>query len=234
MFLAGCGSKEVKPEGAYDAEKYLADADKMMGEQKYDEARKLLLEVKNRDSQKKYGAIAQLKIADTYIKDDDPDLAIVEYRKFIDNYPDNQFASYAQYQIAMAYFSQIKSPDRGTGVAKNALAEFKRLKQLYPRNPYRDIVDIRIEKTETTLADGDFMIGEFYYKKEAYLAAIGRLEDLLVKWPAYRSADKALLLIGKSYRALKMNDKAKEALDRLIQKYPTSDAAKEATKLPIL
>jgi len=234
LSLAGCGKKEVKPEEVYEPEKYLAEADVLMGEQKYDEARKLLLEVKNRDSQKKYGAIAQLKIADTYIKDDDPDLAIVEYRKFIDNYPDNQFASYAQYQIAMAYFSQIKSPDRGTGVAKNALAEFNRLKQLYPRNPYRDIVDIRIEKAENTLAEGDFMIGEFYFKKESYQAAIGRLEGLLVKWPAYKNADKALLLIGKSYRALKMNDKAKDAFHRLIEKYPASDAAKEATRLSLL
>jgi len=74
----------VKPEEAYDPEKYLANADTMVGKKNYDEARKVLLEVKNRDSQKKYGALAQLKIADTYIKEGDPDLAITEYRKFIE------------------------------------------------------------------------------------------------------------------------------------------------------
>lgn len=229
--LYGCGKKEVKPEEAYDPEKYLANADTLVSQKKYDEARKVLLEVKNRDSQKKYGALAQLKIADTYVKEGDPDLAITEYRKFIENYPDNQFASYAQYQIAMAYYSQIEAPDRGSGAAKSALVEFNRLKQLYPRNPYRDIVELRIEKATNTIADGDFMIGEFYFKKEAYQAAIGRLEGLLIQYPDFKKADRALLLLWKSFRALKMNDKATEILNRLSEKYPASDAAKEATKL---
>lgn len=230
-FATGCGKKEVKPEESYEPEKYLTKADTLVSEKNYDEARKMLLEVKNRDSQKKYGALAQLKIADTYVKEGDPDLAIAEYRKFIDNYPDNQFASYAQYQIAMAYYSQIESPDRGSGAAKSALIEFNRLKQLYPRNPYRDVVELRIEKATTVIADGDFMIGEFYFNKEAYQAALGRLEGLLAKYPDYKRGDKTLLLIGKSYKALKMNDKAGEAFKKLIEKYPASDAAKEAAKL---
>lgn len=227
----GCGKKEVKPEGPYDAEKFLTDADTLVSKKEYDAARKVLLEVKNRDSQKKYGAIAQLKIADSYTKEGDPELAIAEYRKFIDLYPDNQFASYAQYQIGMAYYSQIESPDRGSGAARDALVEFNRLKQLYPRNPYRDVVELRIEKAKNVVTDGDFMIGEFYFKKESYQAAITRLEGLLTKYPDYKKEDKALLIIGKSYKSLRKNDKAKEVFSRLIQKYPTSDAAKEAKKL---
>jgi outer membrane protein assembly factor BamD len=231
FFIAGCGKKDVKPEESYEPEKFLNKADTLVTEKNYDEARKVLLEVKNRDSQKKYGALAQLKIADTYIKEGDPDLAIAEYRKFIENYPDNQYASYAQYQIAMAYYSQIESPDRGTGAAKSALIEFNRLKQLYPRNPYRDVVELRIEKARNTIADGDFMIGEFYFKKESYQAALGRFEELLAKYPDYKREDQTLLLMGKSYKALKKDDKAKEVFSRLIKKYPTSDAAKEAAKI---
>jgi outer membrane protein assembly factor BamD len=231
LISAGCGKKEVKPEEAYDAEKFLTNADNLVSKKEYAEARKVLLEVKNRDSQKKYGAIAELKIADSYIKEGEPELAIAEYRKFIDLYPDNQYASYAQYQIAMAYYTQIESPDRGSGAARDALVEFNRLKQLYPRNPYRDVVELRIERTRTVIADGDFMVGEFYFKKESYKAAIERLEGLLKKFPDYKKEDRALLVLGKSYSALKMNDKAKEAFTRLIEKYPTSDAAKEAKKL---
>ncbi len=231
VVLTGCGKKEVKPEEAYDAEKFLTDADALIVKKDYAEARKVLLEVKNRDSQKKYGALAQLKIADSYIKEGEPELAITEYRKFIELYPENQYASYAQYQIGMAYYSQIEAPDRGTGAAKSALIEFNRLKQLYPRNPYRDVVELRIERARNTVADGDFMIGEFYFKKESYKAAVGRLEDLLKKFPDYKRSDQALLLLGKSYRALRQEDKAKEDFKMLIAKYPSSDAAKEAKKL---
>jgi outer membrane protein assembly factor BamD len=232
LFLgAGCGKKEVKHEEAYDAEKFLTNADNLVSKKEYEEARKVLLEVKNRDSQKKYGALAELKIADSYIKEEEPDLAIIEYRKFIELYPDNQYASYAQYQIAMAYYSQIESPDKGSGAARDALLEFNRLKQIYPRNPYRDIVELRIERAQNIIADGDFMIGEFYFKKESYQAAIERLEGLLKKYPDYKREDNALLIIGKSYKALIMDEKAREYFNKVIEKYPTSGAAKEAKKL---
>jgi outer membrane protein assembly factor BamD len=229
LFAAGCG-KDVKPEMSYDPEKYIQKSDELISAKEYKEARKVLLEVKNRDTQKKYGALAHLKIADSYVKEGEPDLAIVEYRKFIDLYPDNQYASYAQYQIAMTYFAQIESPDRGTGAAKLALAEFDRLKKLYPRNPYRDIVEVRIEKARNILAEGDYMIAEFYFNKESYKASVDRLEGLLVKYPDYKKLDIALLLLGKSYKELKMKDKAKEVFEKLINKYPAGDAAKAAKK----
>jgi outer membrane protein assembly factor BamD len=230
MTAVGCG-KGARPETSYDPEKYIQKADELVGEKDYKEARKVLLEVKNRDTQKKYGALAHLKIADSYVKEGEPDLAITEYRKFIDLYPDNQYASYAQYQIAMTYFAQIESSDRGSGAARFALVEFDKLKKLYPRNPYRDIVELRIERTRNILAEGDYMVAEFYYNKESYRASVERLEGMLEKYPDYKKADAALLLLGKAYLQLKLKDKAKEAFEKLTSKYPGSNAAKEAKKL---
>src|SRR5208337_1020875 len=105
--LSGCGGKEVKKDEDFDPQKFLARAGKLIDDGDYDGARKVLLEVKNRDISKKYAPLAQLRIADSYIKDSDPDHGIEEYRKFLELYPDNQQASFAQYQIAMAYYSQI-------------------------------------------------------------------------------------------------------------------------------
>lgn len=235
-FLSSCGGKkEVKKEEIFDPEKHLSKADKLIGEKEYEEARKLLLEVKNRDTAKKHAPPAQLKLADSYIREEDIEIGIEEYKKFLDLYPDNQYASYAQYQIAMAYYSQIESPDRGSGAAQKALQEFMRLKELYPRNPYREVIGLRIEKAKNVIADGEFMVGEFYYKKESYNAAIERLEELLKRFPDYKKADNALLILGRSYKAVKMNDKAKEAFNKLLEKYPASKLApaakKEAEKL---
>lgn len=226
-----CGGKqEVKKEEAFDPEKHLSKADKLIGEKEYEEARKLLLEVKNRDTAKKHAPHAQLKLADSYVREGDIEIGIEEYRRFLDLYPDNQYASYAQYQIAMAYYSQIESPDRGSGAAQKALHEFIRLKELYPRNPYREVMALRMEKAKDVIADGEFMVGEFYYKKESYNAAIERLEALLKRFPDYKKADNALLLLGRSYKAIKMNDKAKESFNKLLEKYPASKLAPAAKK----
>jgi outer membrane protein assembly factor BamD len=232
LFVAGCG-KGAKPEMSYNPEKYLQKSDELVNKKEFAEARKVLLEVKNRDTQKKYGAIAHLKIADSYAREGEPDLAVAEYRKFIELYPDNQYAPYAQYQIAMTYFGQVESAERGTGSARTALEEFNRLKKIYPRNTYRDVVELRIEKCRNILAEGDYVIAAFYYKKEAYGASVNRLENLLKNYPDYKKLDEVLLLLGKAYKELKSKDKAREAFDRLNKKYPSGSAAKEAKKIKL-
>ncbi len=228
--LVSCGKKEVTKEEAFNPEAYLARADQKINNKEYEEARKILLEVKNRDTAKKYAPLAQLKIAESYVRDDEPDSGIQEYRKFLELYPDNQYAYYAQYQIAMAYFNQIESPDRGSGAAQNALKEFVILKERYPRNPYREIIELRIKKCRDTIAEGEFMVAHFYYKKESYSAAVKRFEGLLKQFPDFKRRDEALLLLGKSYKALKMNDKASDTLKTLTEHYPSSKFTAEARK----
>ena len=231
IFLAGCGKKEVKPEEAYDPEKYLANADTMVGKKNYDEARKVLLEVKNRDSQKKYGATGAVEDSRHVYQGRRPRsryYGIPQIYRELSRQPVCVLCPVPD-RNGLLFPDRVPGPRHRCG--KECIIEFKRLKQLYPRNPYRDIVELRIEKAENTIADGDFMIGEFYFKKESYKAAIDRLESLLTKYPDYKRADQTLLIIGKSYKALKINDKAKEVFNRLIEKYPASAAAKEATKL---
>jgi len=230
LFLfASCGNKEVKSE-TYDSEKYMALARKQMDEKNYEEARKTLFEVQNRDSSRKYAPLARLRTAEAYILDGEKDRGIEEYRKFIELYPDNENAPYAQYRIAMTYFEQIESPDRGAGTAAKALLEFELLKRLFPRNPYNEAVDLRIKKCLDVIADGEYMVAEFYFKKDSYNAAKLRLEGLILKFPLYKDMDKALLLLGKSYKNLKMKDKAEETLTKLIEKFPSSKSASEAKK----
>lgn len=231
LFITSCGGgKAVKKEEGFDPERYLSRADTLIKDKEYEEARKLLLEVKNRDNTKKYAPQAQLKTAESYIRDGDIDIGIEEYRKFIELYPDNQYASYAQYQIGMAYFSQIESPDRGSGAAQKALLEFMKLKEMYPRNPYREVLELRIEKCRNVIADGELMVGEFYYKKESYNAAINRLEGLLKQFPEYKRGDEALILLARAYKAAGIGEKSREALNKLIEKYPSSRFVPEAKK----
>ncbi|MCX8028022.1 MAG: outer membrane protein assembly factor BamD [Thermodesulfovibrionales bacterium] len=227
--LFACG-KEVKKETPYNPEVYISRADKLINDKDYEEARKLLFEVKNRDQTRQYAQIAQLKIADSYIRDGDYDLGIEEYRKFIEHFPDSQYAMDAQYQIAMAYFNQIEGPDKGAAAATKALNEFKKLKEQYPRNPYREIVDIRIEKCINVIADYEFIVGQFYFKKESYKAALGRFENLLKRFPDYKKADETLYYIGLSYKGLKDTEKAKSIFKELIDKYPKSNLIQKAKK----
>ena len=231
IFIVSCSGKPtVKPEGPFNPEKSLAKANEQIDKKDYEDARTTLLEIKNRDLSKNFAPLAQLKIADTYVKEGEPELAVVEYQRFLEVYPDHKYAMYAQYQIAMVHFSQIEGPERGYGGAAKAIEEFERLKKMFPRNPYKEIIDIRIEKCKNIIADYEFLVGEFYYKKESYNSAIARFEGLMKKYPHYKREADVLFYSGMSYKKLGQREKAVEYLNRLIEKYPNYKTLKAAKK----
>ncbi len=226
-----CSGKSVrKPAERFDPEKTFTAANEQFEKKEYEQARASFLEVKNRDMTKKYAPLAQLKIADSYVKEEEPELAVAEYRKFLEAYPDHQYASYAQYQIAMVYFDQIEGSERGYGGAAKALEEFEKLKTLYPRNPYKDVVDLKMEKCRNTIAEYEYLVGKFYYKKESYNAALGRFEGLLKKYPDYKGEPEVLFYSAMAYKSLGQKEKAAEYLSRLVEKYPNNKLSGSAKK----
>jgi len=231
LFLFSCSGKSaVRPPESFDAEKTFVRANELLEQKNFDEARAAFLEVKNRDFSKKYAPLAQLKIADSYVKGDEPELAVAEYRKFLDAYPDNQYASYSQYQIAMVYFNQIEGPERGYSGAAKALEEFQKLKKMFPRNPYKEDVELKTQKCRNVIAEYEDLVGRFYYKKDSFKAAIKRFEGLLKDYPDYSKQADVLFYAGMSYKKLAQKDKALEYLTRFAEKYPHNKLAKEAKK----
>jgi outer membrane protein assembly factor BamD len=231
--IISCGGKiQVKKE-EFDPVLYLKKADELVSKKEYEEARKLLLEIKNRESAKEYAPLAQLKIADSYLKEDDPELAIAEYRRFLELYPESTYAPYAQYSIGMAYFRQIESPERGAGTAQKALEEFLKLEKMYPRHPYGEILPLRIQKCRNIIAEGELIIGKFYYKKGSYKAAVGRFEGIVKNFPDFKNLDETLYLLADSYKKLNMPENAKEYLKILKDKFPDSNFIKKAEGLKI-
>ena len=232
VLSVSCSGKKgaVKPDEPFDAEKSLARATELIEKKEYEDARKVLLEVKNRDLTKKYAPLAQLKMADSYVRDEEYELAAGEYKKFLEIYPEHQNASYAQYQLAMTYFVQITSPDRGYSAAVKALEEFEKLKRMFPRNPYRETIELRIEKCRTTMADYEFLVGEFYFKKGSCGAAVGRYRQLMTKFPDYKKEPMVLYHAGVCYKKLGNRDKAVEHFNRLLEKYPSDKSVNNAKK----
>ncbi|MFZ5908287.1 MAG: outer membrane protein assembly factor BamD [Nitrospirota bacterium] len=230
--VLSCSGKSPvrKPAEKFDPEKTFTTANAQFEKKEYEQARASFLEVKNRDLTKQYAPLAQLKIADSYVKEEEPELAVAEYRKFLEAYPDHQYASYAQYQIAMVYFDQIEGSERGYGGAAKALEEFEKLKTLFPRNPYKDVVDLKIEKCRNTIAEYEYLVGQFYYKKGSYNAALGRFEGLLEKYPDYKGEPEVLFYSAMSYKRLGRKEKANEYFSRLVEKYPNNKLSGNAKK----
>lgn len=235
MFLSvlSCSTDKtaMQEEPLFVPEESFNKANELIKEKKYEEARGILETVKTKDTSQNYAILARLRIADTYFEAESYDEAVVEYESFLDLYPHHKYASYAQYRLATCFFERIKTVDIGYSWARRALDEFEKLQRRYPRNPYMDIVDNRIKECLNMLAEYEFYVGNFYYKKGSYNAAIGRFKGMIQNYPDTGKIPESLYYIGISYAKLGKHGLAINTLNDLIKKYPTLEISNEAKKL---
>ncbi|MDA8091222.1 MAG: outer membrane protein assembly factor BamD [Nitrospiraceae bacterium] len=231
MVLSACAKKQLVKSGTqFNAQDSFNQANALFDKKDYDKAITLFNAIKVKDVSGNVAPLAALRVADCYDKQGEPDSAIDAYRKFLETYPDHTYAPYAQYRIAMIYFSQIQGYDRGYGAAKKALEEFRNLKALYPRNPYKDSVELHISRCRYIMASYEFMVGKFYYKKKAWRGALGRFEGIVEDYPDFVSMPEVLYDAASSCQALGETGKAVLYIGQLEKKWPDSMYAAKAKK----
>ena len=131
----------------------------------------------------------------------------------------------------MSYFKKIQTVDTSYSMAKQALKEFETLLKLYPRNPYMDIVENRMNMCKSILAEYEFYVAEFYFKKGSYSAAAERFDNLLRKYPESKKEPETLYYLGMSYKNMGENEKSQKALTTLIEKFPTIELSKKVKEI---
>jgi outer membrane protein assembly factor BamD len=220
--------KTALKEPSFEPEASLEKANELIKTGYYEDAREILEEIKAKDASQKYATIAKLRIADSYLDDELYEEAAVEYESFLNIHPYHKYSPYAQYKLAVTYFRRIKTVDVSSSWAQKALEEFEKLQRKYPRNPYMDITDSRIQACKRILAEYQFYVGKFYFKKGSYKAASGRFNDLLETYPDSKKEPEALFFLGLSYKNMGEEGKAKSALSLLIEKFPTIKLSNEA------
>lgn len=226
-----CSKDVVK--GPYNSENYYKEALKLIDNKDYKEAREYLNEIKNRDETIEYAPLAQIKIAETHSLNDEPELAIEEYREFLRIFPSHKYTVYAQFQIASTYYDQIEGHDREYSAAGFAIDEFNKLQLTYPRNPYSDIIKVRISQCKDILANHENYVGEYYYKKGSYDSAISRYLFIIKNYPDFSEIQKIYYNIGLTY--LEKNEdsaraSAKEYFKKAIELATDSKITNKAKK----
>jgi len=221
----------MKATPPFNAELSFKQANEKIKTKYYEDARKILEDIKVQDTSGEYTPLARIRIGDSYFEERLYEEAVIEYERFLEMHPYHKYSYYAQYQLAMSYFKRVDTVDTSYGFAQRALEEFEKLKTVYPRNPYIDIVANRIKTCKNILAEYEFYVGQFYFKKGSYDSAIGRFNLLLQNYPDSKKEPETLYYLGLSYKNLGNTEKAKEILTALIGKYPTNRESLEAKRL---
>ena len=243
--LANVGSKQP--------DKVLFDrAMEALKHNRFDVARITLQTLINTYPDSEYIARAKLGVADSwYAEGGTTALAQeeIEYKDFITFFPNMPEAAEAQLKIANIHYQQMEKPDRDFTHALRAEEEYRNLVLQWPDSKLVPEAKHRLLEVQEVLGDREFRVGRFYFLRESYPAAEARLKSLVEKYPLYSQADEALLLLGQSYQASiervrnnngirneaakarlieDLNNKAADAYDRILTRYPLGDAADDA------
>ena len=84
-------------------------------------------------------------------------------------------------------------------------------------------------------ADEEIKIGDFYFKRENYKAALARYQEALLDRPDYPPAQKKLMLtyerLIQSLEKHKDQDNARKYMQEYVEKFPTEKKASEYSRL---
>jgi outer membrane protein assembly factor BamD len=218
LCLSGCAAKE-KPQTPED---YLRLGDQELGQKRDTQARKYYTQLIEQYPDSDLKAQAQFKIADALYRENNYLEAHFEYRKFLELYPLHPLASRAQFQLGMCSLQRVQTFDRAQLHTKEALAAFRLFRSKYPQDPLLAQAEEHIKFLRQRLAEHEFAVARFYYRKGAYHAAIGRFLNLIQVYPDTPDIDAALYMLADSYRAEENYVKAHGVLQLLMERFPAS------------
>jgi outer membrane protein assembly factor BamD len=143
-------------------------------------------------------------------------------QRFLDFYPGDEDAAYAQYLMALSYYDQIDDVGRDQGLTFQALQAMRDLIEKYPDSEYANSAIMKFDLAFDHLAAKEMEIGRYYLKRRHYAAAINRFRAVVQDYQATTHTAEALHRLVECYLALGFEDEAQTAAAILGYNYQSS------------
>ncbi len=143
-------------------------------------------------------------------------------QRFLDLYPADEDAAYAQYLMALSYYDQIDEVGRDQGLTFQALQALRVVIEQYPDSEYAKSATLKFDLAFDHLAAKEMEIGRYYLKRGNYTAAINRFRVVVQDYQTTSHTAEALHRLTESYVALGLPDEAQTAAAILGYNYQSS------------
>lgn len=194
--------------------------------------------IKSRFPYSKYAVLSELRLADAELGAEEFAEAIDNYRVFIRLHPTHELVAngYASFRIGEAYYKQLSGDSflmppayEGDQTSnEDAASELSQFSEKYPQSPYRKKSEEIVKKVGKKLADHEWYVAQYYWKRDKPMGTVLRLRRLLERYRGVGYDEDALWLLGRAYVAVAMPDRARTTWQELVTKYPQSSRAGEA------
>ncbi|MBI2187589.1 MAG: outer membrane protein assembly factor BamD [Acidobacteria bacterium] len=233
LAASGCGARQqAPPPGTAQPDKFLFErATQALKERSWVNARTYFQQIVDGYPQSPFRPDAKLGMGDAYLGENTPESLVSaqnEFREFLQFYPTNPRADYAQYKIAMSHFQQMRAADRDQTETRAGLKEFEVFFDKFPKSPLMPEVKEKWRMARDRLSEHSYRVGLLYYRLRWDPGAISRFQEVLKEDPAYSGRDAVYFYLAES---LARSDKKAEAipyLERLLAEFDRSEYLDDA------
>lgn len=224
----------LPPPGTINPDQFLFNrGTAAMAKKHYVEAREYFKKIVDSYPQSSVRQQAKLGLGDSYLAENRIDsdiLAINEYKEFIEFFPLNPKADYAQYSICVAQSRQILAAERDQTATTEAVADDELFLQRYPSSPYRPDVEKLRRTAKDRLSQHELQVGIFNFRLHAYGGATDRFNYLLAHDPDYSSRDEVYYYLAESLMKTKLEPAALPYYEKVVNEFPKSKYYEAAKK----
>jgi outer membrane protein assembly factor BamD len=225
LALSGCGGDGLvnrdKPffQGFFKQEEPVAltaqelynQAEFEMSKGKADQAAKTFGEIERLYPYSELAKRALIMQAFAFHSDRDYENSRASAQRYIDFYPADDDAAYAQYLLALSYYDQIDEIGRDQGLTFQALQALRAVIERYPDSEYARSSILKFDLAFDHLAGKEMEIGRYYLKRTHYTASINRFRVVVEQFQTTTHTPEALHRLVEAYLALGLDDEAQTA-----------------------
>ncbi len=213
--VSACGGgteEDARPLESYTAEELYKRAEfELERERDAEEAARLFGEVERLYPYSEWSKRALIMQAFSYHRDRDYDASRSSAQRFLDTYPADEDAPYAQYLLALSYYDQIDQIGRDQGLTFQALQALRDVIERYPDSEYARSAILKFDLAFNHLAAKEMEIGRYYLKQGHYIAAINRFRVVVEDFQTTDQTPEALHRLVEAYLSLGLTDEAQTA-----------------------
>ena len=216
MALSGCAGADSVERGDVNYENFTAEQIYERGE--YDLSRNrpelaagVFSEVERLYPYSEWAKRALIMQAFAYHESQDYENSRAAAQRFVDFYPTDEDAAYAQYLLAMSYYDQIDEVGRDQKLTFKALQSLREVIERYPDSEYAKSAVLKFDLAYDHLASKEMEVGRYYLKRSHFTSAINRFRIVVEDFQTTTHTAEALHRLVEAYLSLGLTDEARTA-----------------------
>lgn len=154
---------------------------------------------------------AMMMSAFSYHTAGDYELSRSAAQRYLDFYPADDDAAYAQFLVALSHYDRITDVGRDQGTTFEALQALGATIERYPNSEYAASARLKFDLALSHLAGQEMEIGRYYLKRGHYTAAINRFRAVVEEYQTTSHTAEALHRLVEAYLSLGLTEEAQTA-----------------------